>query len=257
MRGEECAAKLPDMDFPINEKAEGRILVPWEQNKYANLTVDSSSESSFNSCSPPLSKALTYPSPSFILVVSEGIEAVLGGEFIPDWRGDGGNVWESFRRTCEPASQARRLFGSVRIPLKEGQTPVNLLAKAGVAPQDQSKDFSFPEGVDDRYNFCDHPWAHYDQGHFFSDWRTIGALYPMFSPAKALGYSDILIPSHYYFSSTKRYTYGWDPANMRIMEVDVMETPWEEKTNKIFWRGATTGGGSSPPGFLQRYQRHR
>lgn len=79
----------------------------------------------------------------------------------------------------------------------------------------------------------------------------------MFSPAKAMGYSDILIPSHYYFSSTKRYTYGWDPANMRIKEVDDMETPWEEKTNKIFWRGATTGGGSSPPGFLQRYQRHR
>jgi hypothetical protein len=35
--------KLPDMDFPINEKAEGRILVPWEQNKFANLSVDSSS----------------------------------------------------------------------------------------------------------------------------------------------------------------------------------------------------------------------
>ena len=39
------AAKLPDMDFPINEKAEGRILVPWEQNKFSNLTVDSSSKS--------------------------------------------------------------------------------------------------------------------------------------------------------------------------------------------------------------------
>ena len=37
--------KLPDMDFPINEKAEGRILVPWEQNLYHNLTADASSES--------------------------------------------------------------------------------------------------------------------------------------------------------------------------------------------------------------------
>jgi hypothetical protein len=36
--------KLPDMDFPINEKAEGRILVPWEESKYTNLTADSSSE---------------------------------------------------------------------------------------------------------------------------------------------------------------------------------------------------------------------
>lgn len=33
--------KLPDMDFPINEKAEGRILVPWEENLYFNLTADS------------------------------------------------------------------------------------------------------------------------------------------------------------------------------------------------------------------------
>lgn len=36
--------KLPNMDFPINEKAEGRILVPWEENKYFNLTKDSTSE---------------------------------------------------------------------------------------------------------------------------------------------------------------------------------------------------------------------
>jgi hypothetical protein len=35
--------KLPNMDFPINEKAEGRILVPWEESKYTNLTADSSS----------------------------------------------------------------------------------------------------------------------------------------------------------------------------------------------------------------------
>lgn len=35
---------LPNMDFPINEKAEGRILVPWEEKLYQNLTADSSSE---------------------------------------------------------------------------------------------------------------------------------------------------------------------------------------------------------------------
>ncbi|WWD22473.1 hypothetical protein CI109_106966 [Kwoniella shandongensis] len=220
--------KLPDMDFPINEKAEGRILVPWEENLYSNLTADS----------------------------SLGIEHVLGGEFIPDWRGDG-NVWEAYRRTCDPSSQARRLFGSLRAQLKEGQTPISRLADAGVTSDAVSEDFYFPANVDDKYDFCSHPWAHYNQGHFFSDWRTIHALYPMFSPAKGVGYSDILIPSHYYFSSTKRYTYGWDPVNMVIKEVDDMETPWEEKSDDIFWRGATTGGGSSPPGFLAQYQRHR
>lgn len=36
---------LPDMDFPINEKAEGRILIPWEERLYKNLTADASSKS--------------------------------------------------------------------------------------------------------------------------------------------------------------------------------------------------------------------
>ena len=41
---EKFQAKLPDMSFPINEKAEGRILVPWEEKLYPNLTADSSRE---------------------------------------------------------------------------------------------------------------------------------------------------------------------------------------------------------------------
>lgn len=36
--------RLPDMDIPINEKAEGRILVPWEEKLFSNLTADSSRE---------------------------------------------------------------------------------------------------------------------------------------------------------------------------------------------------------------------
>jgi hypothetical protein len=248
--------KLPDMDFPINEKAEGRILVPWEQNLYHNLTADASSEFRAvgmqrisNNVRPMLSSEFD------IVFVAEGIEHVLGGKFAPDWRGDG-NVWEAYRRTCDPHSQARRLFGSLRAQLKDGQQPTDHLEQAGISTS-LSPDFTFAEDIDDKYSYCDHPWAHYSQGHFFSDWRTIHALYPMFSPAKGTGYGDILIPSHYYYSSTKRYTYGWDPAHMIIKEVDDMEVPWHKKVADIFWRGATTGGGSSPPGFLAQYQRHR
>lgn len=191
-----------------------------------------------------------------VLTSTEGIEHVLGGKFIPDWKGDG-NVWDAYRRTCAPTSQARRLFGSLRAQLKEGQVPISRLARAGISSDIVGEDFVFAETVDDKFDFCAHPWAHYNQGHFFSDWRTIHALYPMFSPAKGNGYSDILIPSHYYFQSTKRYTYGWDPANQQIKDVDDMEMAWEDKIDDIFWRGATTGGGSNPPGYLGQYQRHR
>jgi hypothetical protein len=216
------------MDVPVNAKAEGRILVPWEHQQYPNMTEQDS---------------------------SKGITAMLGGEFLPDWRGDG-NVWESFRRTCEPTSQARRLFSSLRSKLKDGQVPLNRF-KGIVEMEDTERDFEFVTRVDDDFDFCTKSWARYNQGHFFSDWRSIPVYYPIFSPAKAKGYGDILIPSHYYYSSTKRYTYGWDAEKKVIHDVAEGETPWDEKTDLIFWRGATTGGGSSPPGFVGDYQRHR
>jgi hypothetical protein len=199
---------------------------------------------------------------------------MLGGEFIPDWRGDG-NVWESFRRTCHPSTQSRRLFGSVRgqgAPSTsqrvqgqgqgqgQGQRPLSYLPRRSAASHpdaEQNEDFTFATRPDDTFDFCAQPSARYQQGHYFSDWRTIRVLYPVFSPAKAQGFSDLLIPSHYYYSSTKKYTYGWDPKNMVIKDVDDSEVPWDQKMDDIFWRGATTGGGSSPRGFLTSYQRHR
>jgi hypothetical protein len=54
-----------------------------------------------------------------------------------------------------------------------------------------------------------------------------------------------------------RYTYGYDSINTVVKEIDDMEFPWNRKIDKIFWRGATTGGGSSPPGYMAQYQRHR
>ncbi|KAK7052965.1 hypothetical protein VNI00_004285 [Paramarasmius palmivorus] len=216
---------LPDIDFPINTKAEGRVIIPWEHHAYPNMTNQNS---------------------------SEGIDALLGGPFIADWRGDG-NVWDAWRRTCEPNSVARRLFSSVRNVF--AHQPHNFLRPSSSTPS--SSDFAFVKNTSYSIDFCQQPHAHFTQGHFFSDWRTIPALYPVFSPARARGFMDIKIPSHYYWGSTKRYTYGWDPVNLQLKDVDDMEVPWEDKVDKIFWRGATTGGGSNPRGFTPQYQRHR
>ncbi|KAI0074327.1 capsular associated protein [Panus rudis PR-1116 ss-1] len=209
--------QLPDIDFPVNAMAEGRILVPWEYRNFPNLTEDS-------------------------------ITDLLSGEYPPDWQGQG-NVWEAYRRTCDPTSPARRLYSSFRASSTSQNRTSQLTAR--------SHEFVFARNTNGNYSFCQNPWAHYNQGLFFSDWRTIPALFPVFSPAKASGYQDIRIPSHYYYAQTRRYTYGWDPVNLELKPVDHMETPWEMKSDKIFWRGASTGGGSSPPGFAAQYQRHR
>jgi hypothetical protein len=118
-------------------------------------------------------------------------------------------------------------------------------------------DFTFARETAGKLSFCDSPSAHVSQGHFFSDWRTVPILYPILSPAKGLGFSDIKIPSHYYYGTTRRHTYAWDDVNLEVKRLDSMEIPWEKKDDKIFFRGATTGGGSSPRGFSPYYQRHR
>ncbi|KIY72721.1 glycosyltransferase family 90 protein [Cylindrobasidium torrendii FP15055 ss-10] len=206
---------LPDLDFPINARAEGRVVVPWEHRQYPNLTVQDS---------------------------SLGVEKVLGGPFTPDWQGES-DVWEAVRRTCHPSSPARRLYSSVR-------------SIFSMSPRGDN-DFHFLSKTSSNLDLCDKPHAHYQQGHLFSDWRTIPALYPVFSPAKAKGFLDIRIPSHYYYGSTAHYTYGWDPINLELKELDDMEVPWQDKQDKIFWRGASTGGGNSPPGYAPQYHRHR
>ncbi|KAJ7352126.1 hypothetical protein DFH08DRAFT_774988 [Mycena albidolilacea] len=224
--------ELPDMDFPINAKAEGRVVVPWEHKNYPNTTKDA----------PQLDPAT----------------------FRPDWAGNG-SVWDAWRRTCAPAAPARRLYNSISANAAGGGGARDWLAEAEAGAGGESHagigtggEFAFTrETGAGEVDFCQAPSAHYEQGHFFSDWRVLPTLVPVFSPARARGFGDIRIPSHYYYGGTRRYTYGWDPINLEQRPVDAMEVPWEAKRDVVWWRGASTGGGSSPPGFGRGYQRHR
>ena len=201
---------------------------------------------------PQVSHVSSIPNSSPNILPLAGIETMLDGSFRPDWAG-GGNVWEAWRRTCTPNSPARRLFSSLRNTFS--YKIANYLFSSIEA---SSSDFTFvPATSASTLDFCSRPHEHYNQGHFFSDWRTIPALYPVFSPARAKGFLDIKIPSHYYYGSTRRYTYGWDPVNLELKDVDNMDMPWEKKLDKLYWRGATTGGGNHPPGFSPQYHRHR
>ncbi|KAJ3726820.1 hypothetical protein C8R42DRAFT_393752 [Lentinula raphanica] len=292
------AKDLPDMDFPVNAKAEGRVVVPWEK-MHAQHDISMNNNTNMYH---------------------------LHASFKPDWKGEG-NVWDAWRRTCPPNSTARKLFSSITgsmssssLDLDQNPTTTHpilhayrelndpndpfdsyhpfdpTIAHAHVQTPSQSRCTSISKAVLSSLtssqftfsphtsfhdpSFCDHPHLHYTQGHFFSDWRTLGELYPLMSPAKASGFGDIKIPSHYYYGSTASYTYGWDAAKGEISDVDKDEVAWgseddhilqdvsntttatsgnetPHKLDKIFWRGATTGGGNNPAGFAGSYHRHR
>src|SRR4051812_40579226 len=136
---------------------------------------------------------------------------MLRAPYQPDW-GEYGNVWDAFRLTCDPRASARRLFSSFRNTfLPQSYHSANV--PDPVSPS--SEDFNFVTSTaGTTTNFCHIPWARYTQGHFFSDWRTISALYPLFSPAKAAGFLDVRIPSHYYYNTSSEFTYGWDPKRV-------------------------------------------
>ncbi|KAJ3847534.1 hypothetical protein EV368DRAFT_51014 [Lentinula lateritia] len=222
------APNLPDIDFPVNAKAEGRVIVPWDRWEVADTA-------------PHDIKDTLHPLATFH----------------PDWRG-AGNVWDKWRRTCPPNSTARKSYSSLRSALIDSMPLSHTAASKEFDDSSASSSFSFaPSNSFDSVSFCDQPHLHYTQGHFFSDWRTLDDLYPVLSPARAKGFGDIKIPSHYYYGSTQAYTYGWDKATQKVEPVDRGEVAWVSKQNKIFWRGATTGGGNSPAGFAALYQRHR
>ncbi|KAG8682612.1 capsule-associated protein CAP1, partial [Ceratobasidium sp. 394] len=149
--------KLPDMVFAINARAEARVLVPWAHIAYPNSTNQDS---------------------------SVGLAAMLGAaggatndkdaHLIADWHGQS-SVWEAFRQTCPPASEARRLFRSLQghgsaqsaFSRATGQAVVTTTetSKSNIVDevdpyQGADSDFSFAEDTQAGFDYCRHPEAH-------------------------------------------------------------------------------------------------
>ncbi|KAF8752272.1 putative lipopolysaccharide-modifying enzyme [Rhizoctonia solani] len=221
---EKYQSKLPDMTLAINARSEARILVPWVHLEYPNSTNQDSSIG--------LTAMLGGADP-------DGVDK--DGKLIPDWRGTG-SVWDAFRKTCPPGTEARRLFHSIQghgsRPSAFSRVQTHLQANTGDSSdttttnssdkennqdpyQGAGSDFSFVPSTQEAFDYCAHPSAHTQSGHFFSDWRTIPALYPVLSPAKAPGLAIW-------------YTYGYDSINTVVKDVDDMEFPWDRKVEKIF-----------------------
>ncbi|CAH7686231.1 hypothetical protein BY996DRAFT_4602863 [Phakopsora pachyrhizi] len=278
--------RIPDgLLFAVSELAEPRVIVPWQDHPETLQSFDqltsSSSQTIFKNYNlrlqPPSLKKL-LPTPNFR---ESGSAWELYAKSCPPESSARKNLVSlkgssAMRHTHQQALQLDRSTDPTRldpIQSKLGRVKTGLAKRriSSSAPTITDGDMSFdptggnPNGFNDvktlidgseefsfvRLNYkglthpelCQDSELHQLQGAFFSDWRGLPALYPVFSPSKIDGYS---VPSNFYYGDDARYTFQ---SNETI--------EWEDRHNKLFWRGKTTGGGNSPPRHQMQYQRHR
>ncbi|GAA6064394.1 hypothetical protein JCM10212_004233 [Sporobolomyces blumeae] len=235
---------LPDMDIAINEKPEGRVL-PRLQKRIlmSDYGLEGMSEPAINMSDPMITPSLKG--------------------FSPEWKHDG-SVWEAYRRSCPTESAARRLVESVRSAETNGALVVQTrsTSKSETSRRKQStqawpatREMTFSADLDASFDICDAPSLHTLHSAFYSDQRSIGYLYPVFSPSKPSGFADILIPSHHYWSPSSEFTYELEMQRGRTKTPSDLN--WEIKKPTAYWRGKVTRGADTPPGHGASFQKQR
>ncbi|KAH8925610.1 glycosyltransferase family 90 protein [Atractiella rhizophila] len=124
----------------------------------------------------------------------------------------------------------------------------SLMSRKSPEEAAHSEAFEFSNSLGSKsLGLCNDLSVRRNHGAFYSDWRTVTGLYPVFSHSKFDGFLDINFPSNWYYNPPKHYLFN---ASMAQVE-------FEDRVDQIFWRGSTTGGGNNPPRHQHSFQRHR
>ncbi|KAF1849632.1 glycosyltransferase family 90 protein [Cucurbitaria berberidis CBS 394.84] len=234
---------LPDMDIPFNVNDEPALLVPWE-------TVDTAV-----SLARPM---LLYSAD--VATNYTGMEDIsrltADYTFDPKWLGPRLThpdshlgprpLWSLVRPSCPPGTPARHghVFDDIWGP--EGETS-EVHSAAALLPVE------LPGGTLKGYaqnwthivDACQQPNLQGLHGAFVAPtaMKVATKLFPLFGDTKLSMSNEILIP-------------GAMEWNLSASLLDNSRVPWEEKANKIFWRGPATEG-HDPARYWQRFHRHR
>ena len=136
-------------------------------------------------------------------------------------------TWTESRMSCPPDSPARALDESI-----EDDTKPYAFSELGfIINKTASSDICLSPSLRERYGFFDRPNA----------FNIVHDLFPIFSQSKISSYQDILYPSPWYWSDKVPYDEGKDYA-------------WDQKKDKLYWRGSTTGGFSRDGGWRRQHR---
>lgn len=212
---------LPDMDLVFNSHDEPRVIVPSEDlRRLVDVAKDRVIPSAFNNQSPTNAW-------------SERPADVNKGDRIDEVRKSRFNryahqpTWTDSRASCPADSPSRSL---------DENEPDNVDAYAHgelgfVFNTTAFSDICNTPSLRDRYGF-------FERANAFD---VVHDLFPVFSQSKLSSFQDILYPSPWYWVDKVPYEAEKDYS-------------WDEKMDKMYWRGSTTGGYSRGGGWRRQHR---
>ncbi|KAF2114221.1 capsule-associated protein-like protein CAP1 [Lophiotrema nucula] len=216
---------LPDLDMALNGMDESRIVVPWE-----TITEYINAERSTRNILPV--KEVVAETSLFEEVIYEDEE-----DEEVKWIGYEQLLWDIARLGCPPDAASRNVSGSKDFsgPPPMPQSPPTYSYHGFVRNFTQSQDPCFQPDLAVSHGSFVEPVSQ----------KHTTKLVPLFGGSKLPMNNEILIPPAMYWGDREHYSGG-----------KFRGPPWDEKKNKMFWRGAGTGGRNRENNWT-RFQRHR
>jgi hypothetical protein len=212
---------LPAMDIALNIHDEPRVVIP-ESDLAKHVAIAKGK-------TMPAAFATVKPRNSFSSRpkdVNDGrkIDEIKTTRFV---RSAHQPTWPHSRLSCPPESPARGV---------DDDTPDDYSAYAlgdlgFVANQTAFSDICNSPSLRATFGFFDRPNA----------FNVAQELFPVFSQSKISSFQDILYPSPWYWFEKVAYD-------------ESMDMEWNQKANKMYWRGSTTGGFSRNGGWRRQHR---
>ncbi|KAJ8603118.1 hypothetical protein MRB53_042260 [Persea americana] len=216
---EKFVQHLPDMDLAFNIHDEPRVVVPHDilSGMVATGIEQAGVAARHSSPRNTFSKATDLNNGQRV----EEVKTTRFNVFAHQ------PVWQPSRLSCAAQSPARAFEGTDNI------TAYALGELGFIYNHTAFQDICNTPSLAYSHGFFDRPNA----------FNVIHDLVPIFSQSKMSSFQDILYPSPWYWYPKVRYQERHDMS-------------WDEKEEKMWWRGSTTGGFSRDGGWRRQHRQH-
>ena len=212
---------LPDMDLVFNTHDEPRVVVPSEDlQRLVQIATDNAIPASFSKQNP----TNAWSPRASGLNKGDRIDEVRTTRFN---RFAHQPTWTHSRASCPVDSPARSLDDE----MPDDVDPYAYGELGFIYNTTAFSDICHTPSLRYTYGFFDRPNA----------FDIVHDLFPIFSQSKISSFQDILYPSPWYWVNKVPYEKSKDYN-------------WEAKTDRMYWRGSTTGGFSRAGGWRRQHR---